>query len=462
MSFDRCELKPKRWNKKPQAQCSISMHLHLYGNTRIELVTSNALIAPALTCHFMPMRFRSTGRRHTPVFPSQGFLGEWCQVQTASKAVKSLYGKLGTKVKHNAIGPLIMSLKRDNSLSSYLLGIELGILKPKKMKLKDEIDEVLSKKITPLPAQCGGARIDRGEHKVKSTQVYGQALWKKRVVDGGEAGGGVAMKHIHVARKAMWKHPVSRRRRTQFQDTMSNDFYSFFLEICKCVPNGFSCNSLLTELSKSDRLEIAHQVKEQQFQTLRPTSILTTKGALYTYHEGSVVADVACVVAVHTIPEHKGGKLEEGGLAGAQVIQRPLIAKPQGEPEQVAYGQPQGEPRQGYDVGILRHGKAMSQGEFEQVVYGQPQGEPRQRYDMGVMVKVKEHRSIDGVELKIFGVLQTSSCRRHHLKSPQHPTTKMVTPGHCRRHAMFAVLLLRRRRIEAAAEAANFRTATDS
>ena len=26
----------------------------------------------------------------------------------------------------------------------------------------------------------------------------------------------------------------------------------------------------------------------------------------------------------------------------------------------------------------------MSQGESEQVVYGQPQGEPRQRYDMGV------------------------------------------------------------------------------
>ncbi|KAL4580545.1 hypothetical protein LXL04_016743 [Taraxacum kok-saghyz] len=38
------------------------------------------------------------------------------------------------------------------------------------------------------------------------------------------------------------------------------------------------------------------------------------------------------------------------------------------------------------------------QREPEQVVYGQPQGEPRQRYDMGVMVKVKEHRSIDGVE----------------------------------------------------------------
>ena len=26
----------------------------------------------------------------------------------------------------------------------------------------------------------------------------------------------------------------------------------------------------------------------------------------------------------------------------------------QGEPEQVVYGQPQGEPRQGYDVGVLR------------------------------------------------------------------------------------------------------------
>ena len=26
----------------------------------------------------------------------------------------------------------------------------------------------------------------------------------------------------------------------------------------------------------------------------------------------------------------------------------------------------------------------MSQGESEQVVYGQPQGEPRQEYDMGV------------------------------------------------------------------------------
>ena len=43
----------------------------------------------------MPMRSSSTGRRHTPVFPFQGFLGEWCRIQTASKVVKPLYGKLG-------------------------------------------------------------------------------------------------------------------------------------------------------------------------------------------------------------------------------------------------------------------------------------------------------------------------------------------------------------------------------
>ncbi|KAL4575194.1 hypothetical protein LXL04_022036 [Taraxacum kok-saghyz] len=33
--------------------------------------------------------------RYTPVFPSQGFLGEGCRVRSASKAVKPLYGKLG-------------------------------------------------------------------------------------------------------------------------------------------------------------------------------------------------------------------------------------------------------------------------------------------------------------------------------------------------------------------------------
>ena len=35
-----------------------------------------------------PMRSRSTGWRHTPVFPFQGFLEKWCRVQTVSKAVK--------------------------------------------------------------------------------------------------------------------------------------------------------------------------------------------------------------------------------------------------------------------------------------------------------------------------------------------------------------------------------------
>ncbi|KAL4561354.1 hypothetical protein LXL04_033519 [Taraxacum kok-saghyz] len=36
------------------------------------------------------MRSSSTGRRHTPIFPFQGFLGEWCRIQSVSKEDRGL------------------------------------------------------------------------------------------------------------------------------------------------------------------------------------------------------------------------------------------------------------------------------------------------------------------------------------------------------------------------------------
>ncbi|KAI3766743.1 hypothetical protein L2E82_16814 [Cichorium intybus] len=44
------------------------------------------------------------------------------------------------------------------------------------------------------------------------------------------------------------------------------EFYSFIIETYNCVPNVFACNSLLTGLVKSDRLENAHQVYEEMLQ----------------------------------------------------------------------------------------------------------------------------------------------------------------------------------------------------
>ncbi|KAL4566133.1 hypothetical protein LXL04_030243 [Taraxacum kok-saghyz] len=69
---------------------------------------------------------------------------------------------------------------RDNSLSSYLLGIELGILKPKKMKLKDEIDEVISKKILVLQRTM---KENRQSEKDYDMEPYGQTQKTQRYLE---------------------------------------------------------------------------------------------------------------------------------------------------------------------------------------------------------------------------------------------------------------------------------------
>ncbi|KAL4591180.1 hypothetical protein LXL04_004131 [Taraxacum kok-saghyz] len=62
-----------------------------------------------------PMRSSSTDRRHTPVFSSQGFLGEWCRVQSMSKAVKPF---MGNWVAEDAV---VISSVRDRTQVRWVL-----------------------------------------------------------------------------------------------------------------------------------------------------------------------------------------------------------------------------------------------------------------------------------------------------------------------------------------------------